>query len=87
MRAKHEYECVYGLGECSVLAVLSAALKEMEQRTKVLPAEPGAAAISQMVQPLMQMAASVNAQLPAFCPHCPKRIVEVERRLLEIRGK
>jgi hypothetical protein len=62
-------------------------MKALEQRSKVLPAEPGAAAMSQMIQPLLQMTSNIYSQLPAFCPNCPKRIVAIERELAEIRQK
>jgi len=62
-------------------------MKALEQRSKVLPTEPGAAAMSQMIQPLLQMTSNIYSQLPAFCPNCPKRIVAIERELAEIRPK
>jgi maltose-binding protein MalE len=86
-KSKSNYECVYGLGECPVLAVLEEKMAEMEQRTKIIPAEPSMAAMNRMVQPIVQMIASVSNQLPAFCPNCPKRIIEIEKRLLELRSK
>lgn len=52
-----------------------------------MPAEPGAAAMSQMIQPLLQMTSNIYSQLPAFCPNCPKRIVAIEKELNEIRQK
>ncbi|HEY4656921.1 MAG TPA: hypothetical protein VIH34_00360 [Candidatus Bathyarchaeia archaeon] len=52
-----------------------------------MPTEPGAAAMSQMIQPLLQMTSNIYSQLPAFCPNCPKRIVAIERELAEIRQK
>ncbi|MEM2897308.1 MAG: hypothetical protein QXG01_07065 [Candidatus Bathyarchaeia archaeon] len=85
--SKSSYECVYGLGECPVLAVLNDRMTEMEQRAKIMPPEPNMAAMNRMVQPIVQMIASVSNQLPAFCPNCPKRIVEIEKRLIELRSK
>jgi len=79
-----EYECVYGLGECPVLAALNAHVKLFEQRIKIMPAEPEAATLSQMIQPIMQLFTNVNAQLPAFCANCPKRIVEIQRQLKKL---
>jgi hypothetical protein len=87
LNTKSNYECVYGLGECPVLAVLNERMAEMEQRTKIMPPDPSMAAMNRMVQPIVQMIASVSNQLPAFCPNCPKRIVEIEKRLLELRSK
>jgi hypothetical protein len=78
------YECVYGLGECPVLAILNSRVKLFEQKMKVLPAEPEAATLSQMIQPFMQIFTNVNAQLPAFCANCPKRIVEIQRQLRKL---
>ncbi len=80
-------QCVYGLGECPVLAVLGGKMKDLEQRSKVLPAEPGAAAVSQMIQPFLQMTSNIYSQLPAFCPNCPKRIIAIEKELAHIRQK
>ena len=77
--------CVYGLGECPVLTILGDKMKAMEQRAKVMPADPGAAAMSQMIQPLLQMNSNVYSMLPSFCPSCPKRIVAVEKQLAEIK--
>lgn len=84
---RSNYECVYGLGECPVLAILNDRMAEMEQRAKIIPPEPSIAAMNRMVQPIVQMIASVSNQLPAFCPNCPKRIIEIEKRLLELRSK
>ncbi len=77
--------CVYGLGECPVLTVMGDKMKAMEQRSKVLPQDPGAAAVSQMIQPLLQMNANIYAMLPSFCPNCPKRIVAIEKELNQLR--
>lgn len=79
--------CVYGLGECPVLVILGGKMKALEQRSKVLPAEPGAAAMSQMIQPFIQLTSNIYSQLPAFCPNCPKRIVAVEKELAGLRQK
>ncbi len=73
--------CVYGLGECPVLVILGDKMKDMEQRTKVIPQDPGAAAVSQMIQPLLQMNANIYSMLPSFCPSCPKRILAIEKEL------
>jgi len=62
-------------------------MKDLEQRSKVMPAEPGAAAMSQMIQPFIQLTSNIYSQLPAFCPNCPKRIVAVEKDLANIRQK
>jgi len=77
--------CVYGLGECPVMIIMGDKMKQMEQRGKVLPQDPGAAAMSQMIQPLLQMNANIYAMLPSFCPNCPKRIVAVEKELVQLR--
>jgi hypothetical protein len=77
--------CVYGLGECPVMVIMGDKMKQMEQRGKVLPQDPGAAAMSQMIQPLLQMNANIYAMLPSFCPNCPKRIVAVEKELVQLR--
>jgi hypothetical protein len=77
--------CVYGLGECPVLTIMGDKMKAMEQRSKVLPQDPGAAAVSQMIQPLLQMNANIYAMLPSFCPNCPKRIVAIEKELNQLR--
>jgi len=82
-----ETQCVYGLGECPVLVIMGGKMNALEQRSKVLPTEPGAAAMSQMIQPLLQMTSNIYSQLPAFCPNCPKRIVAIEKELAEIRQK
>ena len=73
--------CVYGLGECPVLTILGDKMKDMEQRAKVMPQDPGAAAVSQMIQPLLQMNANIYSMLPSFCPNCPKRILAIEKEL------
>src|SRR5438093_812093 len=70
MESSGENLCVYGLGECP---------------GKVIPQDPGAAAVSQMIQPLLQMNANIYAMLPSFCPNCPKRIIAVERELAQLR--
>ncbi len=85
MEQESDVQCVYGLGECPVLVVLGGKMKALEQRSKVLPAEPGAAAMSQMIQPFIQMTSNIYSQLPAFCPNCPKRIVAIEKELIELR--
>jgi hypothetical protein len=77
--------CVYGLGECPVMVIMGDKMKQMEQRSKVLPQDPGAAAVSQMIQPLLQMNANIYAMLPSFCPNCPKRILAIERELSQLR--
>ncbi len=87
MESDSENQCVYGLGECPVLTILGGKMKALEQRSKVLPAEPGAAAMSQMIQPFIQLTSNIYSQLPAFCPNCPKRIVAVEKELAEVRQK
>lgn len=61
-------------------------MKDIEQRVKVVPIEPGAAAVNQMIQPFMQVFSNVYAMLPNFCPNCPKRIVAVEKELATIRS-
>ena len=85
MEPKPDNSCVYGLGECPVLTVVGEKMRDMEQRSKVFPTDPGAAAMSQMIQPLLQMNANIYAMLPSFCPNCPKRIVAVEKELAQIR--
>ena len=85
LESSAENVCVYGLGECPVLTVMGDKMKAMEQRSKVLPQDPGAAAVSQMIQPLLQMNANIYAMLPSFCPNCPKRIVAIERELSQLR--
>ena len=81
MESSGENSCVYGLGECPVMVIMGDKMKQMEQRSKVLPQDPGAAAVSQMIQPLLQMNANIYAMLPSFCPNCPKRIVAIEKEL------
>jgi hypothetical protein len=85
LESSAENVCVYGLGECPVLTVMGDKMKAMEQRSKVLPQDPGAAAVSQMIQPLLQMNANIYAMLPSFCPNCPKRIVAIEKELNQLR--
>ena len=85
LETSNEDLCVYGLGECPVLTVMGDKMKAMEQRSKVLPQDPGAAAVSQMIQPLLQMNANIYAMLPSFCPNCPKRIVAIEKELIQLR--
>ncbi len=85
MESSGENSCVYGLGECPVMVIMGDKMKQMEQRSKVLPQDPGAAAVSQMIQPLLQMNANIYAMLPSFCPNCPKRIVAIERELIQLR--
>jgi hypothetical protein len=85
MESSGENSCVYGLGECPVMIIMGDKMKQLEQRGKVLPQDPGAAAVSQMIQPLLQMNANVYAMLPSYCPNCPKRIVAVEKELLQLR--
>ncbi len=87
MESDSDTQCVYGLGECPVLVVLGGKMKALEQRSKILPAEPGAAAVSQMIQPFIQMTSNIYSQLPAFCPNCPKRIVAIEKELVEMRHR
>ena len=87
MEGDSDNQCVYGLGECPVLVLLGSKMQALEQRSKVLPAEPGAAAVSQMIQPLIQMTSNIYSQLPAFCPNCPKRIIAIEKELADIRHK
>ena len=70
-----------------MLVILGGKMKALEQRSKVLPAEPGAAAMSQMIQPFIQLTSNIYSQLPAFCPNCPKRIVAVEKELAGLRQK
>ena len=86
LEASADNLCVYGLGECPVLTVMGDKMKAMEQRSKVLPQDPGAAAVSQMIQPLLQMNANIYAMLPSFCPNCPKRIVAIEKALNQLRN-
>ncbi len=62
-------------------------MKALEQRSKVMPAEPGAAAMSQMIQPFLQLTSNIYSQLPSFCPNCPKRIVAVEKEIAGIRDR
>ncbi len=50
METSGENLCVYGLGECPVMVIMGDKMKQMEQRSKVLPQDPGAAAVSQMIQ-------------------------------------
>ena len=85
LESSAENLCVYGLGDCPVLTVMGDKMKAMEQRSKVLPQDPGAAAMSQMIQPLLQMNANVYTMLPNFCPNCPKRIVAIEKELAQLR--
>jgi hypothetical protein len=87
MESDSDNQCVYGLGECPVLTILGGKMKALEQRSKVMPAEPGAAAMSQMIQPFLQLSSNIYSQLPSFCPNCPKRIVAVEREVGEIRER
>ncbi len=87
MESDSDNQCVYGLGECPVLTILGGKMKALEQRSKVMPAEPGAAAMSQMIQPFIQLTSNIYSQLPSFCPNCPKRIVAVEKELAEIRER
>ena len=87
MESDSDTQCVYGLGECPVLVVLGGKMRAMEQRSKVMPAEPGAAAMSQMIQPFLQLTSNIYSQLPSFCPNCPKRIVAIEKELAEIRQR
>jgi hypothetical protein len=87
METDSENLCVYGLGECPVLVILGGKMKALEQRSKVLPAEPNAAALGQMIQPFIQLSSNIYSQLPAFCPNCPKRIVAVEKELASLRSK
>src|SRR5881628_2987531 len=67
------------------MIIMGDKMKQMEQRGKVLPQDPGAAAVSQMIQPLLQMNANIYAILPSFCPNCPKRIVSIEKELNQLR--
>ncbi len=62
-------------------------MKALEQRSKVMPTEPGAAAMSQMIQPFLQLTSNIYSQLPSFCPNCPKRIVAVEKEIAGIRER
>ena len=87
MESESDNQCVYGLGECPVLTILGGKMKALEQRSKVMPAEPGAAAMSQMMQPFIQLTSNIYSQLPSFCPNCPKRIVAVEKEVAEIRQR
>ncbi len=87
MESDSDNQCVYGLGECPVLTILGEKMKALEQRSKVMPAEPGAAAMSQMIQPFIQLTSNIYSQLPSFCPNCPKRIVAVEKEVAEIRER
>jgi hypothetical protein len=87
MESDSDNQCVYGLGECPVLTILGGKMKALEQRSKVMPAEPGAAAMSQMMQPFIQLTSNIYSQLPSFCPNCPKRIVAVEKEIGEIRER
>jgi hypothetical protein len=81
MESSNDNQCVYGLGECPVLTILGDKMKAMEQRAKVMPADPNAAAVSQMIQPLLQMNSNIYSMLPSFCPSCPKRIIAIENQL------
>src|SRR5205807_9886712 len=85
MESSGENSCVYGLGECPVMVIMGDKMKQMEQRGKVHHQDPGAAAVSQMIQPLIQMNANIYAMLPSFCPNCPKRIVAIEKELTQLR--
>jgi hypothetical protein len=87
MESDSDNQCVYGLGECPVLTILGGKMKALEQRSKVMPAEPGAAAMSQMIQPFIQLTSNIYSQLPSFCPNCPKRIVAVEKEIAEFRDR
>ncbi len=87
MESESDNQCVYGLGECPVLSILGGKMKALEQRSKVMPAEPGAAAMSQMIQPFIQLTSNIYSQLPSFCPNCPKRIVAVEKEIAGIRDR
>jgi len=87
MESDSDNQCVYGLGECPVLTILGGKMKALEQRSKIMPAEPGAAAMSQMIQPFIQLTSNIYSQLPSFCPNCPKRIVAVEKEVAEIRER
>ncbi len=69
------------------MTILGGKMKALEQRSKVMPAEPGAAAMSQMMQPFIQLTSNIYSQLPSFCPNCPKRIVAVEKEIGEIRER
>src|SRR5256712_8865451 len=84
MESSGENLCVYGLGECPVMVIMGDKMRQMEQRSKVLPQDPGAAALSQMIQPLLQMNASIYAMLPSFCANCPNRIVAIDNELNEL---
>jgi hypothetical protein len=83
MESSNENRCVYGLGDCPVLTILSDKMNAMEQRAKIMPADPSAAAVSQMIQPLLQMNSNIYSLLPSFCPSCPKRIISIEKQLKE----
>ncbi len=85
MEPESDNQCVYGLGECPVLTILGEKMKALEQRSKVMPAEPSAAAIGQMIQPFLQLTSNIYSQLPSFCPNCPKRVVAIEKELAGIR--
>ena len=87
MESDSDNQCVYGLGECPVLTILGGKMKALEQRSKVMPAEPGAAAMSQMIQPFLQLSSNIYSQLPSFCPNCPKRIVAVEKEIAGMRER
>ncbi len=69
------------------MSILGGKMKALEQRSKVMPAEPGAAAMSQMIQPFLQLTSNIYSQLPSFCPNCPKRIVAVEKEIAGIRER
>ncbi len=69
------------------MTILGGKMKALEQRSKVMPAEPGAAAMSQMIQPFLQLTSNIYSQLPSFCPNCPKRIVAVEKEIAGIRDR
>ncbi len=69
------------------MTILGGKMKALEQRSKVMPAEPGAAAMSQMIQPFLQLTSNIYSQLPSFCPNCPKRILAVEKEIAGIRDR
>ena len=69
------------------MSILGGKMKALEQRSKVMPAEPGAAAMSQMIQPFLQLTSNIYSQLPSFCPNCPKRIVAIEKEIVGIRQR
>ena len=69
------------------MSILGGKMKALEQRSKVMPAEPGAAAMSQMIQPFLQLTSNIYSQLPSFCPNCPKRIVAIEKEIVGIRER